>query len=303
MKRFAFICGSRADTCPLTPVIEAFGKHAIRIKTQGMYGHETALLSALKYHNAPVVLLGDRFETLIAASCAALLGLPIIHLHGGDYTPNCVDEGFRNAISKLAYFHFPACQLHADRLVAMGENPEHIFVCGAPGVDNLMKPTDEILLEHPMALVCYHPETLGDSDMGWTDHLDGYRSIVISGANADAGGDKINAFWQEWIKQRPQAIFQKTFTSRQWLSFMKHADVVIGNSSGFVFEAMTLGKKFINVGNRQNGRYEDALSLFKKDWQDIYPFGKPGEVSKKIAEKILSLEIPVRPVKYARTRN
>jgi UDP-hydrolysing UDP-N-acetyl-D-glucosamine 2-epimerase len=297
MKRFVFICGSRADTCPLTPLIEALENHAIRIKMQGMYGHEAALLSALKYHNAPVVLLGDRYETLVAASCATLLCLPIIHLHGGDWTRFSIDEKYRNAISQLATYHFPACELHAERLYDLGFPRTHVFTCGAPGVDNLVKPIEQVPLEKPMALVCYHPETLGYDDMSWVEQLKDYKSVVISGANADIGGDKINAFWGEWIKDKKNVIYMKTIPQSSWLSFLHHADVLIGNSSGFIFEGLTLGKKFINIGNRQTGRYEDAVEMFTKE---RYPFGEPGTVAKKMAEKILSLDIPVRPVKYAR---
>jgi UDP-N-acetylglucosamine 2-epimerase (non-hydrolysing)/GDP/UDP-N,N'-diacetylbacillosamine 2-epimerase (hydrolysing) len=213
-----------------------------------------------------------------------------------------VDNGFRNAISKLAYWHFPACELHAKRLERMGENPEHIFVCGAPGVDNLIKPIFSreecekdlgIKLKPPVALVCMHPETLGDAVIEMPV-LKEYKTVIISGANDDIGGEKINSFWKDTAIK---AIFRKTFDSKLWLSLMHHADVLIGNSSGFIFEGMTLGKKFINIGNRQTGRYEDTLALFAKN---RYPFGEPGTVAKKIADKILSLEIPTKPIKYAR---
>ena len=39
-----------------------------------------------------VVVIGDRFEMLAAASAALLLGIPIAHIHGGEVTEGAVDE-------------------------------------------------------------------------------------------------------------------------------------------------------------------------------------------------------------------
>ena len=299
VRKIACIVGSRADESPLHPVIKALGKHAHVIRTQGMYGHETSLISILKHEQPKIaVVLGDRYEGLVASSICSLLAIPIAHIHGGDYTPNCVDQQYRNAISKLAYYHFPACELHAGRLMSMGENPDRIFVCGAPGVDSLVQPRmviEDIVIKKPFALVAYHPETLGETSMEWASQLQEYATVVITGANADPGGDKINAFWQTF--QHPNCIYKPTIPHKQWISLMHEADALVGNSSGFIFEGLTLGKKVVMIGNRQQGRYEDALSLFKRDWQNMYPFGKPGEVGKKIAEKLLSVEIPKRPIK------
>ena len=39
-----------------------------------------------------LVLLGDRFEILAAASAALILGIPIAHIHGGETTEGAFDE-------------------------------------------------------------------------------------------------------------------------------------------------------------------------------------------------------------------
>lgn len=315
MRRIACITGSRADGCPLTPVIEALGKSAHRIKTSGLYGHEGTLLSILRQQKPDIVcLLGDRYETLVAASVASLLCIPIAHIHGGDVTVGAVDDAFRNAITKLAYWHFPACQLHAERIQAMGEPSERVFVCGAPGVDALAmsfmtrKECETELginLKPPIALICYHPETLGSKTQPILDiyselNRNNYETIIISGANKDSGGKEINDFWRAQIEHghKKNILFKKTFSQKLWLSLMRHADVLIGNSSSFIFEGMTLGKKFINIGTRQKGRYEEAIALFAREQ---YPFSEPGTVAKKIAERLLSIGIPISPVKYAGT--
>src|SRR5690606_5819028 len=50
-----------------------------------------------------IVILGDRYEMLAAASAAALFKIPIAHLHGGEITEGAYDDAFRHAITKLSH--------------------------------------------------------------------------------------------------------------------------------------------------------------------------------------------------------
>jgi UDP-N-acetylglucosamine 2-epimerase len=43
-----------------------------------------------------VVLLGDRFEILVAAQAAMVARIPIAHLHGGETTEGVIDEDILN---------------------------------------------------------------------------------------------------------------------------------------------------------------------------------------------------------------
>ena len=49
-----------------------------------------------------VVLLGDRFEVLAAASAALVAGIPVAHLHGGETTEGAFDEAIRHAVTKMS---------------------------------------------------------------------------------------------------------------------------------------------------------------------------------------------------------
>jgi len=84
-----------------------------------------------------LVLLGDRFEILAAAIAAVVARIPIAHIHGGESSEGAIDESFRHAITKMSHIHFPAVDLYARRIRQMGEDPEKIFTCGAPGLDNI----------------------------------------------------------------------------------------------------------------------------------------------------------------------
>ena len=135
--------------------------------------------------------------------------------------------------------------------------------------------------------------------------MDWYKTIIVSGANADKGGKAINRQWMAYPTS--YVYYAKTYPHRLWISLMHHADVLIGNSSGFIIEGMTMGKKFINIGDRQKGRYEDALEFFPTlnerygedyiDPKSFYPYGVPGTVGEKIAEILATIEIPDKPRK------
>ena len=84
-----------------------------------------------------LVVLGDRFEIFAAVQAAYVARIPIAHLHGGETTEGAVDEGFRHAITKMSHLHFVAAAPYRDRVIQMGEDPQSVFLVGAPGLDML----------------------------------------------------------------------------------------------------------------------------------------------------------------------
>lgn len=287
MRRISVITGSRADASPLANVIRLLGDNCIHIETQGLYGHEQFIKESLAREKPNlVVLLGDRYETLVAATVAALLCIPICHIHGGEETEGAVDNAFRHAITKLAYYHFAIHEDYAKRIIQMGESPDRVFVTGAPGVDQYKD--GKISNISDTALVCLHPETLGNNEKIISRTLEAISGLqcYVSSANEDIGVKEINTMWRE------KGIEPQSFSN--WPELMRKAGVLIGNSSCFIIEGMTLGKKVINIGDRQKGRYEEALKHFAAN---KYAYGVPGEVSPKIAELLLTLPIPDKPRK------
>jgi UDP-hydrolysing UDP-N-acetyl-D-glucosamine 2-epimerase len=80
----------------------------------------------------------------------------------------------------------------------------------------------------------------------------GYQTIVIY-PNADAGGRRMI----EAIKEYEGYPFIKTFNSiphEEYLSLMKLASLMVGNSSSGIIEAPSFGLPVVNVGTRQVGR-------------------------------------------------
>ena len=219
-----------------------------------------------------VVLLGDRFEILAAAQAALVAKIPIGHIHGGETSEGSFDEGIRHAITKMSHWHFVAAEPYRKRVVQMGEAPDRVFCFGAPGLDYLesMKWLDrkalekslEMRLTPPMFLVTYHPATLGrtapaDAMTELLAALDEFpkASVVFTYPNADTGGRALMTMVDDWVTANDKRA--KAFVSLgqpRYLSLMREADVVIGNSSSGMIEAPALKKAVVNVGERQQGR-------------------------------------------------
>ena len=121
-----------------------------------------------------LVILGDRFEALAIAQTAMILGIPIVHLHGGEITEGAYDDAIRHAITKLSYLHMTSTDEHKRRVIQLGEAPERVFNVGAIGLDHLNRGSfmsvDELsdslgfVIKRPYMLVTYHPVTLADED-------------------------------------------------------------------------------------------------------------------------------------------
>jgi len=84
-----------------------------------------------------VVILGDRFEMLAAASAAVIQKIPIAHIHGGEETIGSYDNSIRHAITKLSSIHFVSHKKYKERVIQLGENPKNVHLVGALGVDSI----------------------------------------------------------------------------------------------------------------------------------------------------------------------
>lgn len=215
-----------------------------------------------------LLLLGDRCEMLAGAVAATYIGIPIAHIHGGEISGN-VDEPVRHAITKLAHIHFPATNESAMRLIRMGEEPWRIYVVGAPSLDTILNEKlfsredlakkYRLNLSQPIILLVQHPvvNEAEEAANQIRETLEAikeleYQTILIY-PNSDAGGRRMI----EIIKEYEKYPFIKSFKSlshKEYLSFMKMATVMVGNSSSGIIEAPSFGLPVVNIGSRQEGR-------------------------------------------------
>ncbi len=231
------------------------------------------LADALNVLNPDIlVVIGDRFEILAATQAALVAQIPIAHIHGGETSEGAFDEGIRHAISKMAQWHFVAAEPYRKRVVQMGESPDRVFNYGAPGLDQLSKldwltrqeleSTLEVKLRAPVFLVTYHPVTLagGDPVDAMTELLNALKAfpdatVIFTYPNADTGGRVLIESIDRFVAQRRNT--SRAFVSlgqQRYLSLMREADVIVGNSSSGLTEAPALKKATVNIGDRQKGR-------------------------------------------------
>ena len=225
-----------------------------------------------------LLVLGDRFETLAVCCSAFNANIPIVHLHGGETTQGAQDEAFRHAITKMSMLHFTSTAEYQRRVIQLGESPDRVFNVGAIGVENALtmplltreELADEVSenIKNPYAMVTYHPVTLEHDSateqcMALLDALDEYRewNYIITKANADAGGRKINSLLEMYAEARDNVVLVDSLGVKRYLSALLYADFVIGNSSSGLIEAPSFGIPTINIGDRQLGRAQGASVL------------------------------------------
>ena len=225
-----------------------------------------------RLHPDMVLLLGDRFETFCMAAAAQVCRVPLAHIHGGETTEGAIDEAFRHSITKMSHLHFASCEAYRQRIIQLGEAPDRVFNVGALGVENirriLLMERSELAeaigfnLETPYFLVTFHPVTLEkDTAEGQfqalLDALDAFPefNVIFTRANADTEGRVINRLIDEYAEKRPERCLAVTSLGvHKYLSAMKYATAVIGNSSSGIIEAPSFALPVVNIGDRQKGR-------------------------------------------------
>ncbi len=234
---------------------------------------------------AAVVVLGDRFEILAVAQAATISTIPLIHLHGGELTEGANDDQFRHAITKLSSFHFTSNAQHRVRVIQMGEQPKVVKTVGALGIENIKKlkllsraeleKKYDLKFNKQIFLITFHPATMekGPPESQFKNLLKALSrcketTFVISKANADAGGDKINKLIDEFATLNPNSLVSTSFGQLNYLSLMKVSDLIIGNSSSGIIEAPSLKTITVNIGSRQKGRMS-AKSVIHCDANEL----------------------------------
>lgn len=236
-----------------------------------------------------VMTIADRYETLGTAVSAAYLGIPLIHVQGGEITGN-IDEKVRHSVTKLADVHFVSTKLAGERVRRMGEQPSSVFVTGCPSVDLAREsadiPTGEIQqlvdtvgvgdhvdIERDFVVILQHPET--DMHEAAFDQMtmildvlkDIGLPIILFWPNVDAGSDGTSKAIRVFREQghREHMRFIKNLEGKQFLALLQRARCLVGNSSVGIRESAYLGIPVVNIGHRQIGR-ERSANVVDAEW-------------------------------------
>jgi len=234
-----------------------------------------------------LVILGDRYEMLTAATVAFMLHIPIAHIHGGEITEGAQDDAIRHAITKLSHLHFTATEVYKKRVIQMGEEPWRVSNVGALGVESIKKlrllskeafeESIGVKLKAKNLLITYHPQTLATQSPQeqFNELLQALESfddtlLLFTKANADAGGKVINAMIDDFVSKHTNAIAFTSLGQLRYFSALQYVDAVVGNSSSGILEVPSFKKPTINIGDRQKERLQaDSLINTPIDSQTI----------------------------------
>jgi UDP-N-acetylglucosamine 2-epimerase (hydrolysing) len=216
-----------------------------------------------------IIVHGDRVETLAGAIVGALRNILVAHIEGGEIS-GTVDELMRHAVSKLSHAHFVATEIAQKRLLQLGEKPESIFLIGSPDVDIMLSntlPTIEMVKERyrikfdKYAIAMLHPVTTETPDIQ-KKHADIFvETLLESGVNYviiypnnDSGSESILQAYENLRNNSRFRIFS-SIRFEYFLTLLKTACFIIGNSSAGIHEAPVYGIPSLNVGSRQQNRF------------------------------------------------
>ena len=218
------------------------------------------------------IILGDRYEMMAFAVALINEKIPIAHLNGGETTEGAIDEIYRHCITKMSMYHFVNCEIHRKRVIQLGENPNRVFNVGDICVDNVVQQSllsaDELkdflhmdFLPHNLVVVTYHPVTLEDDSLMQVKILlnvlkeNNNYFYLFTKVNADSQGDVINRYLQNNMRGWRNARLVDSLGRIGYLSALKHAKMVIGNSSSGIYEAPIFKIPTVNIGNRKKEEY------------------------------------------------
>lgn len=219
-----------------------------------------------------LLILGDRYEILAAATAALLMRIPIAHIAGGDITEGAFDDAIRHSLTKLSHLHFVTSESAAARVRQLGEEPDRIVVSGSTGLDvirqmPLLEREDVerrlgFSLHERNLLITFHPVTLGnmsddrqlDELLAALDMLGPDVGLVFTAPNADPGESVIRAKIDAYLTTHPNACLRESLGQLLYLSTMSCCNAVVGNSSSGIYEAPSLKRPTVNIGDRQAGR-------------------------------------------------
>lgn len=218
-----------------------------------------------------LVLLGDRYEILVAAQVALIHRIPIAHIHGGEVTEGAFDDAIRHSVTKMSSLHFTSCEEYRHRVIQMGEQPSRVFDVGSLGVENIkavpLMTKDELeasldfKIDTQTILVTYHPVTLGGDPAKdireFLDALDLFKDlkVIFTMPNSDTGRNAIALAVENYVKNHSNRA--KAYTSlglKRYLSTLQFVKVAVGNSSSGIIEVPSFGIPTLNIGDRQKGR-------------------------------------------------
>ena len=273
----------RIDHEVLIPV-NSYGAVDISNNQAVALGKFAQLFSKEKY--SALLILGDRYEMLAVAIAASNARIPIFHISGGDVTEGALDDCIRHAITKMSYLHFTTNEESRKRVIQLGEEPDRVFNYGSTSIDNVLnmatmskkEAMDSVGIKRELYVLCtYHPVTLESGNI--KENMDNFLAaiksfdnidFIVTKSNADQGGEEINRILDEADIEIQNLYVYSSLGVKRYLSLMKYAQFVLGNSSSGIVEAPAFHIPTVNIGDRQRGRLQaESIINCNSDYSSI----------------------------------
>ena len=215
-----------------------------------------------------IVVHGDRVEALAGAIVGALRNIIVAHIEGGEIS-GAIDGAIRHAVTKMAHVHFVANAEAASRLKQLGEREDSIFVIGSPDIDIMLSPDlpdiDEVKSYYEIPFDDYgvailHPVTTDpEGTRRAADALvlalkEGDTNCVVIYPNNDEGCELVFAAYEQ-LADDERFVMLPSMRMEYFLTLLKNAGFIVGNSSAGIREAPVYGVHSINIDGRQDNRF------------------------------------------------
>ncbi|MBF0180433.1 MAG: UDP-N-acetylglucosamine 2-epimerase (hydrolyzing) [Magnetococcales bacterium] len=264
-----------ADGLPIVERIENLLHSSSRVGKVRSTGLLIAELGQTLARETPDLLLtlGDREEPVAGGLAGLYLGIPVVHLAGGDHIASRdgnPDESIRHAATKLSHIHLTMNEAHAARVRALGEEPWRVHAVGSGGVDRLRtEPSPDrpglcqrvgdgaagdylILIHHPLPDAGQRRDA-EEATLCIEAGLACGMHLFIGAPNSDPGHVEIQRVIDAYATD-PRVTVYRHLERRFFLALLRHARCLVGNSSLAFHEAPFLGLPAVNVGERQRDR-------------------------------------------------
>ena len=225
------------------------------------------LSKLVKISKPNIILSGFDIAANFAISVVgAHMNIPVAHIQGGEVS-GTIDESLRHAMTKFSNFHFTANNETKKRLVKLGEVPKNIFPVGCPSIDALflekiidkkiIKKKFNIDISKEFLVIIQHPITseLKDSSFQILETIKAVKKLNIQHLfifpNNDAGSKNIIS-----ELNKAKLNFTPTLALDEYKTLLCGNMILVGNSSSGIHEAASFRIPVINIGTRQDGRYQ-----------------------------------------------
>lgn len=220
-----------------------------------------------------IIVHGDRMDALAGATVGALHNVFVAHIEGGELS-GTIDESIRHAISKFAHIHFVCSDEAKKRLIQMGEEKERIYVIGSPDIDVMLSDSlpsiEDVKKKYEIpftsyGIFMYHPvtteyEVIEKKICPVIDAvIASKKNYIVIYPNNDLGSETILSEIKRLRGNEHFEIFP-SIRFEYFLTLLKNAEFMIGNSSAGIREAGIYGIPDIDIGTRQKGRYSEVNS-------------------------------------------